>query len=344
MTIWIRVMSRLERPLLCVGLSSLLWACADGGSDECRFVSDCARGERCVDGACVPAPLDGGPAVDAGPERPPDAGDPERPDAGPPDPRDGGADDAGRPRDAGPGDAGPEPGPCGLEPCGLWRLGPAATSWQAWPTGDGTFAPSAPVQAAFDLESAGVAYVLTAGTYHVLRLSDRAWIEDGGRDELVPEASGARLRSAYTIPADHAGDGTVEGITLESTSSVYVYEMTLADRSIAFDRRIDDFSWSDPLAPTRASIRFAWLDVTNARGFASGDPSTLCDTSATSYGPYAGYVTATRVHLQDAGHCFAFLDRFAPTTAPPFSYVDAPSVGVIAGAFWNQGSLWLVGE
>jgi hypothetical protein len=337
--------------MLGIGSSLLLLACATGSGDQCRLADDCGRGERCVDGTCVAALPDAGPAPDAGagadggaPDggAPTTDGGPDGMDAGP-----GGEDAGPGGEDAGPGDAGPTPGPCGLEPCGIWRLGPAATAWSAWPTGSDTFAPSAPVVAAFDLEMLGIAYVLTESTYHVLRLSDRAWIADGSRDALFPEASGVSLRAAYSIPSDHAGgDGTTSGLTLLGADAVLLYDVTLADESAAFQSRIDDFSWSDPNAPSPSAVRFGWLDVTNARGFAAGNPQDLCpDVSATEYGPYAAFVTASRVHMQEVGFgCSKFLDPFAPASRPPLSYADAPSVGAIGGSFWNQGSLWLVAE
>jgi len=203
------------------------------------------------------------------------------------------------------------------------------------------------VRAAFDLESEGLAYVLTDASYHVLRLSDRSWIQEGARDSLFPEASGVAIRVAYTVPADHAGgDGLNEGITLQSAGAAYLYSLRLADREVTFEDSVTDFgdAWDAPLAPSRSAVRLTWLDVENSRDWAVGDPSAICGAGATSVGPYFGLVTATDVHLLEAGSCFEFIEQRATTAFPPFMSTGAPSAASMGGAFWNQGSLWLVAE
>ena len=93
-------------------LALLLVACGDDAADTCASAADCAEGEICVNGDCVPVVGDSG-GVDAG--RGDDAGEP--PDAAP---RDTGEGDTGAPvdggPDTGPADTGPDTGPADTGP------------------------------------------------------------------------------------------------------------------------------------------------------------------------------------------------------------------------------------
>lgn len=87
------------------GLLLVAWSagCAQGSSRACERVTDCARGELCVDGRCSTRG-----ALDAGADAGPDGGS-----------VDGGATDAAMPDDSGPRDAGfSDAGPtCPPDPC-----------------------------------------------------------------------------------------------------------------------------------------------------------------------------------------------------------------------------------
>ncbi len=313
-------------------------ACADG-LVPCGTTAECGRGELCLDGLCQEAELRTDAGRDIGTDTGREAGgDARAPDVGV---------DVGTPdvsTDVGVPDT-PPAGPCGAGGCVVFRLGPGSASWTGFDRGAGTFAPSAPIRAAFDIESAGLGYVLTDASYHVLRLSDRMWIAEGPRDALFPEASGVSLLVAYSVPADHGGgDGTHEGVTLQSVDSAYNYSLRLSDRTVTFTSRITDFgdAWLAPLAPPRPALLFVWLDTENSRGWAVGDPFALCGARPRTIGPYSGVVTATDVHVLEAGSCFEFSSRESNMTFAPFALPDAPVTSSIRAAFWNQGSLWLL--
>ncbi|MBX3247591.1 MAG: hypothetical protein KF901_10480 [Myxococcales bacterium] len=320
-----------------VGIVVTLASCAQARTVMCTTVAECAAGERCIDGRCAAARRE-----DAGTDAAADASEPT--DAGEPDAGFDAALDAGF--DAGV-DAGPPLGPCGVSPCAIYRLPAGATSWSAWPLGDGTFAPRSPVRAAFDLETIALAYVLTDSTYHVLRLADRQWIAEGPRDTLFPQAAGDSIRAAYTVPANHAGgDGDNESITLHSPTGAYLYSIRLSTRVVTYVRTVTMFSdaWSAPLAPSHSQLRWTFLDTANSRGWGNGNPSTLCGAAATTVGPYFAIGTATHTHLLEAGSCFEFYRREPNAAFPPFSMTGAPSPSAIGAAFWNQGGLWMLTE
>ncbi|MBX3248600.1 MAG: hypothetical protein KF901_15595 [Myxococcales bacterium] len=312
--------------LVYVTLTAGLVACANGEGAQCTTVAECGAGERCVDGRCVSGRREDG-GVDAGPL---DAGRDASDDAEPE--RDGGV------------DAGPPPGPCGLEPCAIWTIAPAETAWSAYPAIASALAPTSPVRAAFDVESIELAYVLTDTTYHVLRLADRTWVEAGNRDLLFPEAAGAALNSAFSIPAGYlGGNPDVEPLSLSSAGSVYQYQMTLPARLVAFTNQVDERTWEPPFAPDPALVRFSWTAAENP-GWAAGDPNGLCGEGPPMIEGYAAFATSTDVHIYEGQHCFEFASRTPIGDFAPFRRLGAPPIARIGAAFWNAGRLWILAE
>lgn len=75
-------------------------------------------------------------------------------------------------------------------------------------------APRSPVRAAFDIESQGIAYVITDATWHLLDLGSHTWTSSGALSTLFPETRGRTIVTAYTVPAAHGSPGgTTEGVT-----------------------------------------------------------------------------------------------------------------------------------
>lgn len=323
---------RRSLPVLLVMVVGTQLGCATGSTRErCEGITCGHRDGSVPRDAAADAAGDGdGGAIDGS------ASDAGANDAGA---IDGGAIDAGL-ADAGAVDA----GTCAGGPCDLWVLPHRAARWSPVTRGTGPFAPTTPIRAAFDVEALGQAWVLTDGTYHVMRLSDRAWIAAGTRNTLFPEASGAALRTALSLPYPHGGG--YEIVFLSSATAVYHYDVQWADGQIVFREITTEFGpeWSAPNAPVRARIRFDWFDDLNDRGWASVDPSTLCDTTLTALGAYGVYVTDTHTHLQDGLACFQFFRRDPLPSFAPLALPGAPDAAVIGAAFQHGGALYLFAE
>lgn len=316
--------------MLCFSvLLSLSSGCAGG-----RVEADSGR-IRLDGGASSDAPgLDVAIPGDAGPS--PDAWLDPSADAGV---------DAAMPPDARMPDAGPI-GPCGAAGCAGWLLSRGAPTWTPIARPSGPFAPTAPVRAAFDVESLNIAYVLTDTNYHVLRLSDRTYTGAGARSDLFPRSTGA-LINAYSITAGHAGsDPNLESITIESVTSAQIYSFNLTTRGVAFVSEVTDFgpAWADPSAPARSTIRAAWLALDNDAGWVSGVPSTLCPGGTSSTTAYAGVISTSTVHVVEAANCFEFFTPIAYAAFPPFTRPGSPRVEDVAATFYNHGDLWILAE
>ena len=281
---------------------------------------------------------------------------PERDAAGADGGEDGGGLDAGGvdggSLDGGSLDAGPAPDggtspdggtTCGGARCDLWMLPSGATRWTALSRGTTGFAPTTPVRAAFDVESLGRAWVLTDGTYHVMRLSDRAWIAGGERNALFPEASGAALRTGFSLPSPAAPH---EIVFLNSATAAYSYEAQWSDGRMVFGSVTTTFGpeWSAAFAPARDQLRFDWVDLENTSGWASLDPRTLCDTTATTLTTYAVLGTGDAAHLLEGSSCFEFFRRDPHPTFGPLGFPDAPPVAAIGAAFMSAGTIYLLAE
>ena len=236
--------------------------------------------------------------------------------------------------------------------CGLWFLPRGATAWQAFPRDPGReqvparpspHAPTLPVRAAIDIESLGLAYVLTDGTWHLLDLGTRAWVDSGPRAQLLPEALGASLITGYSVPASHVDPmGTYEGVSLIFRDRVLQYHFLLASRAMRFVRRDAVNEWTGPFAPSLSLARLVWLDIQNGDGWVTQSPASFCPpgtTTATRVGPYFAVVTDTTVHLGDAGYCFVWVNAVPTGSFAAFQRSGAPPLGAV-GATWYRGGLW----
>ncbi|MFK8002126.1 MAG: hypothetical protein AB8H86_21205 [Polyangiales bacterium] len=321
--------------------------CATGGGDgeACTRSSECEG--MCENGRCVPE-------VDAAR---PDAGiDGSVPDAG----SDGAAlsdvavtldaardavgSDVPLPRDTGVRVDVPS-GPCAAAGCVGSVLRDGAGAWTPIAVDPASpFAPPSPVVGAFDIESLNVAYVLTDTTFHVLRLSDGAYIASGSLSARFPGVVGSVL-SATSVPAGHAGgDANLESVTLATRDIVYIFEYNITTERFRQSAEPVDYSddWDSAFAPDRNAVLGAWLALENEDGWLPGSPRSTCAANADAFAVYAAYLADGQVHLFDAGHCGDFVARIPATSFVPFQLPAAPDFSRIGGSFYHQGDLWVL--
>ncbi len=238
--------------------------------------------------------------------------------------------------------------------CGIWFLPTGAATWSAWPldaardanpTQRTLNAPLSPVRAAFDIESQGIAYVITDATWHLLDLGAHTWTSSGALSTLFPETRGRTIVTAYTVPAAHGSPGgTTEGVTFLAREGVIQYGYDLASRAFTFTRTDPTPTWMGSAAPSYASLRFGWLDTQNADGWVTASPASFCPpgtTSSTRVGPYYAVVTDSSVHLGDAGYCWAWITAVPRASFAPFARPSAPPLSR-AGAMFYRGGLWVI--
>ncbi|MFO0561061.1 MAG: putative metal-binding motif-containing protein [Polyangiales bacterium] len=234
--------------------------------------------------------------------------------------------------------------------CGLWQFNGSTGSWSTFAldamADAGAPSPNAPASAirfALDIESLRIAYVFTNTTYHVLDAQTRQWTASGSRATLIPQLAGADAFVGYTIPAGHGGgDPNLESAAILTTGGVINVQFDIAARRFTF-RQTDPVPMWMPPGPTYTSVRAAWLDVTNAYGWVTTAPSSLCATGPMMTGPYAGAISGDRVHIFEAGSCFVWAPTVPFATFAPFARPNAPPLARIATTFYQNGSLFVLG-
>lgn len=239
--------------------------------------------------------------------------------------------------------------------CGLWFLPRGSLVWQAFPrdaardadpSRPSPDAPVMPVRAAIDIESAGVVYVLTDATYHVLDLTTRAWTSSGPRERIFPQAMGRALVTGFSVPASHpTPGGTQEGVTLALRDGILSYRFDLRAQTWSYVSADAVPMWTGTFAPNYADVRLSWLDVENVESWVMQSPASFCPagtTTATRVGPYYGVVAGSAVHISDAGYCWVWVSRTAATAFSPFALVSAPRLDGVAALFY-RGGLWAIG-
>jgi hypothetical protein len=234
-------------------------------------------------------------------------------------------------------------GPCGAVECSMWVLEDRAAAWSASAAPGSAAAPDSPIRAAFDIESLGIAYVLTDSTYHVLRLSDRTYVEAGIRTAEFPELT-SELLAASSVPAGHAGsDPTRESVTFMTRAGAVIYSFNISSSTFSHSRTVTDLGpeWEARLAPTLGMVRAGWLALEDDDRWTSGSPSASCGRAGSRFTVYLAFITSAG-HIFDAGTCAAFVQRASYVAFPPFTRGGAPSSDSVAAAFYNDGDLWLL--
>lgn len=243
------------------------------------------------------------------------------------------------------------PASCDDDPaaCTAWILTPGSGQWVAEALDvDSTLAPTEPVRAAFDVESELEGIVITDTRVHVVDLASRLWVRSENRSEALPELGDDEILVAYSVPAYwgemFGGAPGLEGVTLLSATTVYIYAYEIDTQTFTFDSSTTDFgpAWGAPAAPSRMAMQAAWLDVTNAEGWAQGDIMQLCGVAG-ELGPYAAVLSEGNVHVSDSGYCFEFFDPVPYPAFAPFELPGAPESAVAGAALYNETmGLWIL--
>jgi hypothetical protein len=189
--------------------------------------------------------------------------------------------------------------------------------------------------------------VLTDTTAHVLDLADRRWLSGTTTATLFPEAEADEILIAYSVPSNIPnGDGMNEGVTLQSASAAYNYELRLTTGATRHVSTVTNFgeAWDAPLAPPEDGIRFAWLDVEGSRDWVSASPAATCGVGPDELEGYAVVGTLARSHVLEVGWCFEFVAAPVHSAFAPFTYAGAPDPREIGATLWNAGELWAFAE
>ncbi|MCY1054233.1 hypothetical protein [Nannocystis sp. SCPEA4] len=205
--------------------------------------------------------------------------------------------------------------------CAYWYLDDPEQGWQrvALPQPPPEHAPTAPANAAFDLQAHDQLVVLTADTYHVLRHSDQTWTTSGPLTDLFPDLPGPLLQSYAVYGADN-DDYAVYAV---GAPQAWIYILKPGSWQGQFTQAgncCDSFTPQvNPGDPT--TVRDLWTDLAAPFPWTGGQYYGPCINELFNLGTYAGWVTATDVFVQDLGWCFQMvtqspLAQFAPFTAP----------------------------
>lgn len=243
------------------------------------------------------------------------------------------------------------PASCDEDPaaCTAWILTPGSGQWVAEALDvDSTLAPTEPVRAAFDVESELEAIVITDTRLHVVDLASRLWVRSENRSDALPELGDDAILAAYSVPAYwgemFGGPPGLEGVLVLSATTAYSYTYAIDTQTFTFDSSTTDFgaAWDAPAAPSRMAMQAAWLDVTNAEGWAQGDIMQLCGVAG-ELGPYAGVLSEGDVHVSDAGYCFEFFEPVPHAAFEPFGLPGAPASTEAGAALYNETmGLWIL--
>ncbi|MFT5358943.1 MAG: hypothetical protein ACI9KE_006184, partial [Polyangiales bacterium] len=244
--------------------------------------------------------------------------------------------------------------PVGARSCWLWAS--TGANWNSYPepTG-GANEPSSDVVAAFDVEAMGEGYVLTNTTFHVLRLSDRAWLASGPLTGLL---SGLDAPPAYalSIPATHSGTGQ-ERLELVTTSGVrFSFDHRTGTRSWTAAGSAgccDSAAWSSPNALAFEDIRAAWFDPTNTRNIYNDIADPLCPAAEGYEGDiaFATFLSDDRMlHQLESQNCFEFAPPWDAEEDEPFGGLrfggsgPDPRPEAARAAFYHESnsSVWVI--
>ncbi len=232
--------------------------------------------------------------------------------------------------------------------CGLWVHDAASGAWMALALDPGAdagapspHAPTTTLRFALDIERLSLAYVFTTTTYHVLDVRARRWTESGRRTAVFPALSGLEGFAGYTVPAGvNGGDPNLETGAVLATTGVLAFAFDLTERRF-LERQTDPIPmWMPPAnAPSYRAIRAAWLDITNASGWVTASPSSLCPSGPMTARGYAGAIASDRVHVFEAGYCFLWAPPVPFASFAPFARPGAPPLARIATTFFQNQTL-----
>ncbi len=229
--------------------------------------------------------------------------------------------------------------------CWLWRWDRTG-GWRGYTLPDAASpnAPTAPVVAAFDVETDAEVWLLTASSYHVLRLGDLTWVASGalGAGSPFPELDGTPV-GAFGASALEA-EGVEQAIVGVTDGRAFVYDYAGGRRwTLNFVPRpvMDDPAWSEAGAPAWRDLRAGWLERGNGNGWLTAVPAGCSTPVATA--DYQAIVAGSSVHLYVPG-C-GFLERPRPLASfGPFATAGGPDLAAITAITFRErtGEMWVV--
>ena len=241
--------------------------------------------------------------------------------------------------------------------CSIWVLPPLQNHWEAYglDVSGGVHTPQGPIKAAWDIEELDIAFVLLPTGYHELRLSSLTWSPLRPLSDLsIPnDASLQNAGFAMSNPAGHTNN-PFETITINliddgGTKKIWMlkyfiadgrYEPYFADQFIG-EPHIWREEHSDEYSPNPAFVNASWLDIDNSRYIMNINPQEYCGQGPTSSNINSGMLSSDTIYLYESGSCFDFIPPI-PIMGSPLDLPGAPDFSEIGGAFWHQGSLFLL--
>lgn len=245
--------------------------------------------------------------------------------------------------------------------CDYWVLSSGSSQWSGYRYDSSGLQnpPSGDVKAAFDIEHHDRAYIFTDNRFYRADLSgtELQWDNDWTLSQFDGNLSSYdEIVAAYSVAADTAG-GAEEIImmarnTSSSTMMIWVKDYSPSSSSFTSKHEDPNFDWTsdhgNQHAPDHSDIRVSWVEVDNATGWVTGDPSEMCDEAASSSEEYNAFLTSNQAHIldqsacQDAGEESHFYDPILLSSFSPFqSSTNPPSMTHVGAGFLNQGSLYL---
>jgi len=202
-------------------------------------------------------------------------------------------------------------------------------------------APTTPVVAAANADQRGRAYLFTATTYHVLSLPGHQWLESGNLTSRFAGVPGNNLIFAWGVSWNaQPTTGIILAVNQPGIGvQTYYYDIDnttgVVTPDVANPATTDWSGQTDPPVPT--SVKAGYVDLANANGWLSGDPSALCGAGSTTIGPNLGaFTTGSQLYAYEAGSCFEFYDHMPVSQFPPFTASGAPTVSEIVAAFYSS--------
>jgi len=235
--------------------------------------------------------------------------------------------------------------------CSIWVLPPDATRWEKYPlnAGGDSNLPQETIKAAWDIESSGIAFVLTETAYHVFDIESLTWQAPQSRDEIFTGLTGPITSNAYaySIPAEHI-DQFAETVTISVLNNVGSKQIWRISYLLSRQQYLresgapygDTHSWNDRLAPEATQVRAAWMDVSHTRRWFDINPLRLCGLGGRSSDVYLSYLTHDSLYTMESGYCFMFISPI-PLLNSPLDIPGAPDFSEVGAGFWHNNTLYL---
>ena len=232
-------------------------------------------------------------------------------------------------------------GTCGL----LWILEEGSSTFvteDMVSPGD-PHAPTSTIEAAFAVEEAGKIWVLTYTTYNIMDMDTRTWIDSGDRDTIFGLDPVHSVFATTATPSWYTGmEGATVVLYVTGNRHTYGYDLDTDEITLMASEGYDG-AWDNYWAPAHTHIRCAWVDVDNARGWATeGNPAEICGAPSTEMAAYLAVMSLDGVvHLYDEEWCHDFVAVPAGSDFGFFTYANAPGPTDVEAVAWTGTDLIL---